>query len=63
MKKISDRLKTLIDITWTLYNNNVYNIPKIKEMKILQNESIAGQFFLMIYIIKIIFYIYQKKWK
>ncbi len=44
MKKISNRLKTLIDITWTLYNNNVYNIPKIKEMKILQNESIAGQF-------------------
>lgn len=44
MKTVSKRLKTFIKLTWTKYNNNICNIPKIKGIKIMPEEDTAGQF-------------------
>lgn len=44
MKKISTYLKTLTNITWILYNDNICNIPEIKDIKIIQEGNVMGQF-------------------
>lgn len=44
MKTVSKRLKTLTESIWLKYNNNICNIPQIKDIRIMLEEGTAGQF-------------------
>ena len=44
MKIVSKRLKTLTESVWFKYNNNICRIPKIKGIRIMPEEGMAGQF-------------------
>lgn len=44
MKTVSKRLKNFTKLVWIKYNNNICNIPQIKDIRIMPEEGTAGQF-------------------